>query len=368
MTDEKYMYHALSLAKKGIGSVNPNPYVGSVIVKGEKIIGEGWHETYGGWHAERNALNKCKEAPYSATMYVTLEPCCHHGRTPPCTEAILQSGIKKVVIGCLDPNPLMSGKGAAILKEAGIEVVIGVLQDKCQELNEVFFHYIRTKTPYVVLKYAMTLDGKISTASGKSKWITGEKARENVHKSRNRYASIMVGVGTVIADNPSLTCRIDGGRNPIRIICDTELVTPLEATVITTAREVKTIIATACGQDERHKPYLAYGCEILQLARKDHHIDLNHLMKELGDKGIDSVLLEGGSTLNDSALQNRIINKVHAYIAPKLFGGDQAKTPIGGAGIREIEGCFKLKNQTITWFDEDIFIEGEVDYPCLQGS
>lgn len=365
MSDEKFMNYALLLAEKGIGFVNPNPFVGAVIVKDRKIIGQGWHEKYGGWHAERNALSNCFQSPEGATLYVTLEPCCHYGKTPPCTEAIVQSGIKKVVIGCLDPNSLMSGKGAAILREAGIDVVTGVLQDKCQKLNEVFFHYIKTKTPYVVMKFAMTMDGKIATANGKSKWITGKNARENVHKSRNLYTSIMVGAGTVIADNPSLTCRIDGGRNPIRIICDTDLNTPLESKVITTAKEVKTMIATACSSSDKLEPYLSHGCEILVIKRNGNHIDLNHLMQELGKADIDSILLEGGSALNYSALRSRIVNKVQAYIAPKLFGGEQSKTPVGGDGIHEVNNCFTLRNQTISWFDRDILIEGEVDYTCL---
>lgn len=366
MTDEEYMNLALALAKKGIGFVNPNPLVGAVIVKEGKIIGQGWHEYYGGWHAERNALNNCSESPNGASMYVTLEPCCHHGKTPPCTDAILQSGIKRVVIGCLDPNSLVSGKGAAILRKAGVDVDIGVLQEKCIALNEVFFHYIKQKTPYVVMKYAMTMDGKIATASGKSKWITGINARNNVHKSRNQYSSIMVGVGTVITDNPSLTCRIDGGRNPIRIICDTYLNTPLESIIVTTAKEVRTIIATACNDREKHKPYLEHGCEVHEINKKDNHINLNHLMQELGKAGIDSILLEGGSLLNYSALQSRIVNKVQAYISPKLFGGEKSKTPIGGEGIQEVCNCFTLKNQSITWFDEDILMEGEVAYTCLQ--
>lgn len=368
MSDEQYMNLAYTLATKGIGFVNPNPLVGAVIVKDGKIIGQGWHEKYGGWHAERNALSNCSESPNGSTMYVTLEPCCHYGKTPPCTQAILQSGIKKVVIGSLDPNTLVSGKGAAILREAGVDVVIGVLQDKCIELNKVFFHYIKTKTPYVVMKYAMTMDGKIATASGESKWITKRKARKQVHKSRNQYTSIMVGVGTVIADNPSLTCRTHGGRNPIRIICDTYLRTPLESTIVTTAKEVRTIIATASDDPDKHKPYLSNGCEILVIRLKDKHIDLNHLMQELGAKGVDSILLEGGSSLNFSALQSRIVNKVQAYIAPKLFGGSQSKTPVEGAGIQEVNDCFRIKNQTITWFDGDILMEGEVDYTCLQES
>ncbi|MFT4145970.1 MAG: bifunctional diaminohydroxyphosphoribosylaminopyrimidine deaminase/5-amino-6-(5-phosphoribosylamino)uracil reductase RibD [Mobilitalea sp.] len=365
MTDEKYMNLALTLAKKGIGFVNPNPLVGAVVVKEGKIIGQGWHEIYGGWHAERNALSTCSESTNGATMYVTLEPCCHYGKTPPCTDAIIQNGIKKVIIGCLDPNPLVSGKGVSILRDAGVDVVTGVLEDKCRELNKVFFHYIKTKTPYVVMKYAMTMDGKIATTSGNSKWITGISARENVHKSRNQFSSIMVGVGTIITDNPSLTCRLADGRNPIRIICDTNLRTPLKSTIVTTAKDVKTIIATACDNRERQKPYIAQCCEICNINTKDNYIDLNDLMHQLGKAKIDSILLEGGSLLNSSALQSRIVNKVQAYIAPKLFGGDQSKTAVGGTGIQEISSCFSLKNRTITWFDEDILMEGEVDYTCL---
>lgn len=366
MTDEMYMGLALKLAEKGIGFVNPNPLVGALIIKDKKIIGQGWHEKYGGLHAERNALANCSVDPDGATMYVTLEPCCHYGKTPPCTEAILQSGIKKVVIGCLDPNPLMSGKGAAILQNAGIEVIIGVLREQCRKLNEVFFHYIKNKTPFVVMKYAMTMDGKIATVSGKSKWITGECARNNVHKDRNRYSAIMVGVGTVLADNPSLTCRIEGGRNPLRIICDTNLRTPFDAVVVNTAKQTTTIIATACEDREKQQSYLELGCEVLVLPQKGKHIDLNVCMRELGGLGIDSILLEGGSTLNFSALQSGIVNKVQAYIAPKLFGGDNAKTPIGGIGIAEVDKCVMLTNQTITLLGEDILIESEVKQLCLQ--
>ncbi len=368
MTDQEYMSLALTLAKKGTGFVNPNPLVGAIIVKDDKIIGQGWHEKFGGWHAERNALNHCSENPVGATMYVTLEPCCHYGKTPPCTEAIIENGIKKVVIGCLDPNSLVSGKGVTILQNTGIQIVSGILQEECKKLNEVFFHYIKTKKPFVVMKYAMTTDGKIATAAGQSKWITGEKARENVHQDRGRYSAIMVGVGTVIADNPSLTCRIDTGRNPIRIICDTNLNTPPDSVVVTTANEVKTILATACNNSEKQKLYLTRGCEILMVSKKENHIDLNHLMQELGKRGIDSILLEGGATLNFSSLQSGIVNKVQTYIAPKLFGGEQSKTPVGGIGIRELSSCFTLKNQSIALFDEDILIESEVDYSCSQES
>lgn len=365
MTDEAYMRYALELAKKGEGAVNPNPLVGAVIVKDGEIIGEGWHERYGELHAERNAFKNCKKSAKGATLYVTLEPCCHYGKTPPCTEAIIENQIKRVVVGSMDTNPKVAGKGVAILREAGIEVETGVWKEECDAVNEVFFHYIETKTPFVVMKYAMTMDGKIATVSGKSKWITGEAARENVQKDRNRYMAIMVGVGTVLADNPSLTCRIPGGRNPIRIICDTNLRTPLDCTLVQTANTVKTIIATAAQDAEKQKAYEKFGVEILKVPEKEGHIDLNLLMKELGARGIDGVLLEGGGTLNFSALQSHIVNKVQAYIAPKIFGGATAKSPVEGAGVKEVPSHFRLKQKRIKQFGEDICIESEVEYSCL---
>ena len=227
MTDTEYMKIALELAKKGCGFVNPNPMVGAVIVKGDEMIGMGYHEKYGNLHAERNAILSCKKSPKGATLYVTLEPCCHYGKTPPCTEAIIESGISKVVIGSSDPNPLVQGQGVNILRNNGIKVIENVLKEECDEINKAFFHYIKTKTPYVVMKYAMTIDGKIATYTGKSKWVTGEEARQNVHKDRHKYSAIMVGVGTVLADNPMLNCRIEECKNPIRIICDTNLRTPI---------------------------------------------------------------------------------------------------------------------------------------------
>lgn len=368
MSDEKYMSYALELAKRGIGFVNPNPLVGAVIVKNNSIIGQGWHEKYGSLHAERNALLDCKESPKGATMYVTLEPCCHFGKTPPCTTALIESRIKKVVIGCLDPNPLMSGKGVIALQKAGVEVVTGVLKEQCQKQNEVFFHFMTKKTPFVVMKYAMTMDGKIATVTGESKWITKEAAREKVHQDRHRYTAIMIGVGTVVQDNPSLTCRMKNGRSPTRIICDTNLRTPLDSIVVTTAKKVKTIIATVCNDREKQKSYLEQGCELLCVPSKNNKIDLNILMKELGKKGIDSILLEGGAALNFSALQSGIVNKVQTYIAPKLFGGESAKTAVGGAGIEKISECIKLKNSIIKRLEEDILIESEVQYSCLPES
>lgn len=368
MTDNEYMLRAIELAKRGVGAVNPNPLVGAVIVRDNKILAEGWHERYGELHAERNAIKHFyekypNENLKGATIYVTLEPCCHYGKTPPCTEAIIENGFQKVVVGSDDPNPLVAGKGIRMLRNAGIEVITQVMKKECDALNYVFFHYIRTKTPYVVMKYAMTMDGKIATYTGRSKWITGEKAREHVHKDRNRYTAIMAGVGTVIADDPMLNCRLpEGGRSPVRIICDTNLRTPIESQLVSTADKLRTIIATACTDSERQKPYLEKKCEIIEvpIVPQGQSIDLTVLMTKLGEKNIDSILLEGGSTLNFSALKSGIVNRVQAYIAPKLFGGAEAKTPIGGIGFAEVEDSMKLKNMQVSMFDDDILIEGEL--------
>ncbi|MGL4606603.1 MAG: bifunctional diaminohydroxyphosphoribosylaminopyrimidine deaminase/5-amino-6-(5-phosphoribosylamino)uracil reductase RibD [Eubacteriaceae bacterium] len=366
MNDESYMQLALALAMKGAGKVNPNPLVGAVIVKNSEIIGQGYHEEYGKLHAERNALNDCAKSPFDATMYVLLEPCCHFGKTPPCTEAIIENGISKVVIGALDPNEKVAGRGVEILKNSEIEVVVGVLEAQCKAINKVFFHYITTKQPYVVMKYAMTMDGKISTAAGKSKWVTGEAAREKVHQDRNWYSAIMVGIGTVFTDNPMLTCRIENGRNPIRIICDSSLRTPLDCNIVTTASDIRTIIATTTNDTSRHKAYIEKGCEIIAVPAKNGHVDLKKLMFTLGQMGTDSVLLEGGSMLNFSALESGIVSKVQAYIAPKLFGGSDAKSPVGGKGFEEVWQAVQLKNNTIIQIGEDFLIESEVENPCLQ--
>lgn len=371
MTDNEYMLHAVGLAGRGIGAVNPNPLVGAVIVRDGKILAEGWHERFGEPHAERNAIKHFKEnhpgkSLKGATIYVTLEPCCHYGKTPPCTEAIIENGFQKVVIGSDDPNPLVAGKGIQMLRDAGIEVDTGVMKEECDALNYVFFHYIRTKTPYVVMKYAMTMDGKIATYAGKSKWITGEKARENVHRDRNRYTAIMAGVGTVIADNPMLDCRLSGGgRNPVRIICDTNLQTPLESRLVQTAGSIPTIIATACTDGELMQPYLEKNCELIEVpcAPQGRGIDLNALMVKLGKKNIDSILLEGGSTLNFSALKSGIVNRVQAYIAPKMFGGSGAKTPVGGMGFAEVSDGIMLEGMQVRMIDGDILIEAEIKRP-----
>ena len=362
MDDTFYMQRAITLARQGAGFVNPNPMVGAVIVKDGKIIGEGYHERYGQLHAERNALKNCTESPKGATMYVTLEPCCHYGKTPPCTEAIIESGIEKVIIGTLDVNPLVAGKGAGILRDSGIRVEVGLLGTECKNLNRVFNKYISTRLPYVVMKYAMTADGKIATSTGESKWITGENARKEVHRLRKNLSGIMVGVSTVIADDPGLDCRLDEeATNPVRIICDTHLRTPLTSKVVATAESIPTIIATSSNDENKILEYEKRGCKVVSVPQTSSGIDLNDLMKELGNLGIDSILLEGGGTLNFSALQSRIVDEVHIHMAPKIFGGN-CKSPVAGDGISKITDAIQLKPISTSWYGNDLVLENEVVY------
>lgn len=361
MEDREYMRRALALAEKGVGWTSPNPMVGAVIVKDGRVIGEGYHEKYGQPHAEPNALAACTEDPRGAVMYVTLEPCCHYGKQPPCVDAILEAGIRRVVIGSADPNPLVCGKGVGILKSKGVSVTEGVLREECDRLNQVFFHYIQTGYPFVTMKYAMTMDGKIAAYTGASKWVTGEEARAHVQSQRHRFRSIMVGVGTVLADDPLLTCRMEGGRNPVRIVCDSHLRTPLASQLVETADQVQTIIATCCPDREKQAAYQKAGCQVWLIREKDGRVDLKELMKKLGQEKIDSVLLEGGGTLNWAALESGTVQKLQAYIAPKLFGGQTAKTPVEGQGFPTPSQAVLLKNSTVTRLGEDFLIESEVD-------
>lgn len=361
MKDTDHMSLAISLAEKGRGWTSPNPVVGAVIVKEGRIIGQGYHRRCGEAHAERNALADCRESPAGATLYVTLEPCCHQGRQPPCTEAILAAGVRRVVVGSVDPNPLVAGKGVEFLRSHGVEVETGVEKERCDALNPAFFHYIRTGRPYVTMKYAMTLDGKIATRTGESQWITGETAREQVHRDRHNNAAILAGIGTVLADDPLLTCRMEGGKDPVRVICDTCLRTPLNSQIVRTAREVPTILAAGPVKKEQAAPYEAAGCRVWSLPLRNGHVDLPVLMDRLGKAEVDSLLLEGGGTLNWAMLESGLVRRVQAYIAPKLFGGSAAKSPVGGLGVERPDQAVRLKNRTIRTVGEDILIEGEVD-------
>ena len=461
MHDKEYMERAIELAKKGAGWTSPNPLVGAVIVKEDRVIGEGYHKRYGGLHAEREAFSSLKESAKGATIYVTLEPCCHHGHQPPCTDAIIEHGISRVVIGSRDPNPLVSGKGAAILKEKGIEVVEDFMRKECDKLNPIFFHFIKTRLPFVTTKYAMTLDGKIATKTGASKWITSEKAREHVHKLRGRYSAIMAGIGTVLADDPMLNCRLEGAHQPVRIIVDSSLRLPLDSQIVKTANEYRTIVAHANSQgvesvenrvsqgnsvaddntlqtqencvddstlknqenciddntlqnqencvddntlknqgksaddntlqnqgnsaaDEMNGVSLRKsadnvkneisneklnvkkevleknGVEVWELPGEEGRVDLWKLIQKIGEAGIDSILIEGGGELHESALREGIVNHICAYVAPKIFGGAMAKSPVEGIGVDEPGEGALLENLNITILGEDILLEYDV--------
>lgn len=367
MAEEQFMKRAIELAKQGTGWTAPNPLVGAVVVKNGRVIGEGYHRKYGELHAERNALAACTEDPAGATLYVTLEPCCHYGKTPPCTEIIIEKKIAKVVIGSRDPNPKVAGKGARILREHGIEVVEDYMREACDALNPVFFHYITTKTPYVVLKFAMTLDGKIATRTGASKWITGEAARNHVHQLRGRYAGILAGIGTVLADDPMLNCRIDGAHQPLRIILDSHLRIPMGSRLVRSAKEYPLLIV--CNESNRDREegtsriqkLEEAGAKVWTLPEKNGHPDLNVLMQRLGEEKIDSVLIEGGGTVNEAALKAHIVHHVYAYIAPKIFGGEDAKTPVEGSGIRLPQECANLRLAKITVLLNDMLLEYDVE-------
>ena len=372
MPEEKYMRRAIELAKKGSGHVNPNPLVGAVIVRDGEIIGEGYHECYGQLHAERNAIANAKKRGNSlegSTIYVTLEPCCHYGKTPPCTEAIIEEKIARVVVGSDDPNPLVSGKGFQMLREKGIEVIPHFLKEECDAMNHVFFHYIRTGTPYVAMKYAMTMDGKIACYTGDSKWVTGEESRAHVQTLRNHYKGIMAGIGTVLADDPMLNCRIEGGRDPIRIIADSHLRIPMDSQLVRTAGQQPLIVACLPDADEEKVAQLQEkGVEVLRIPgvttaditeEQKEVISLPVLMKELGARKIDGILLEGGGHLNESALQAGIVDRIYCYIAPKIFGGAQAKTPVEGQGLTRAADAWQFNRIGMQEFGQDILLEYE---------
>lgn len=352
------------MAEKGRGWVNPNPMVGAVIVKDGKIIGEGYHARCGGLHAERNAIASLTESAQGAHLYVTLEPCCHYGRTPPCTQAILEQKIGKVIIGSRDPNPEVAGKGVQILRQAGIAVEEDFMKEECDRLNPVFFHYIVNRTPYVVMKYAMTADGKIATKTGASRWITGEAAREFVQKMRHEYMGIMAGIGTVLADDPMLNVRVEGKKSPARIICDSSLRIPINSKICQTAREYKTIVA--CGVEkayarEKIDKMEQLGIQVVSLPDGNRKVDLKKLMDYLGGQGIDSILLEGGAELNDSVLRAGIVKEVKVFMAPKIFGGAGAKSPVAGIGAETPGQAVFLKLEKISPIGEDVLMEYRVE-------
>lgn len=360
--DEKYMRLTMQLAGNAIGRTSPNPLVGAVIVKDNRVVGCGWHRKAGTPHAEVHALNQAGELAQGADVYVTLEPCAHYGKTPPCAKALVEAKVKNVYGGLLDVNPKVAGKGFKILEDAGIHVEYGFLQDELRKQNEVFFKWIEHKKPFVVLKAAMTLDGKIATATGQSKWITNETSRAYGYKLRDIYDGIMVGINTVIEDNPMLTARVDGGKNPIRIVVDSSLKIDINANVVQD-KSAKTIIATTDKADkDKILKLQAQDVDVIVVDKdKNDKVDIEKLLDILGQQNICSILVEGGATLSGSFVAKKLVDKVYFFIAPKIVGGKEAKTPVAGTGILNLQEALALKDIQIEKLEEDILIIGRVD-------
>ena len=359
----KFMRRALILARKGIGKTGPNPAVGCVIVRDGAIVGEGWHKRAGTPHAEVHALAGAGDAARDADVYVTLEPCAHFGRTPPCAEALVAAGVGRVYAGMVDPNPRVAGRGLDILRAAGISVVAGILEDACREVNEPFIKHVTTGLPFVVLKSALTMDGKSATSCGDARWITNERSRRFVHKLRSQVDAIMVGAGTVIADDPELTCRIPGGKDPLRVVVDSRLRVPLHARLFHLKSGAKTLVAAVSGDAAKIAGLRDLGADLLICREKDGRVDLHDLMARLGAMGVQSLLLEGGSTLAGEALRLGLIDKALLFYAPKLVGGDGPGL-FAGSGVERMEDAIMLKNVTLTRIGEDILIQGYPEMSC----
>jgi diaminohydroxyphosphoribosylaminopyrimidine deaminase/5-amino-6-(5-phosphoribosylamino)uracil reductase len=355
--DESWMRRALVLAEQGRGAVEPNPLVGAVVVRDGVCVGEGWHQRYGGPHAEVFALAAAGEAARGATLYVTLEPCCHCGKTPPCTDAVLQAGIRRVVAAMPDPFPQVSGKGAAILRVANVLVEFGLCEAEARRLNAPYLKLVGTGLPYVHLKWAMTLDGKIATRTGESKWISCDESRRPVHALRGRVDAIIAGIGTALADDPSLTARPPGVRTPVRIILDSRARLPLSSRLATTAREVPTlVVATSDAPQERVEELRGLGCEVLILSVNDGRPDVVKLLEEAGRRRWTNVLVEGGAGVFGSFLDAGAVDEVHAFLAPKLFGGTAARPPTGGRGVASLADALTFPNKVVELPGGDVYI------------
>jgi diaminohydroxyphosphoribosylaminopyrimidine deaminase/5-amino-6-(5-phosphoribosylamino)uracil reductase len=360
--DEKYMRMALRLAGKARGRTSPNPMVGAVAVRDGKVIASGYHRKAGEPHAEAIVLKKLGRAAKGATLYVTLEPCSHRDkRTPPCTPLVMQSGVKRVVVAMIDPNPRVSGGGIKVLRRTGLEVVTGVLEEEARKLNEAFIKHITGGMPFVTLKIAQTLDGKIATSAGESKWITGEMARESAHRLRDSNDAILVGIKTILTDDPSLTARISGGRDPVRVIVDSRLRIPVNARVLTQKSPAKTIIAVLPGAPKsKIKKLQAAGAEVLLVKSAQGRVDLRDLMKKLGKRDIMSVLIEGGAEINASALKAGLVDKVVMFLAPLLMTGTNSLCSIGGSSPARLSQALKLQEVTARFIGMDLMVEGYI--------
>ena len=364
MNDQKYMEMALDLAIKGEGFTSPNPMVGAVVVKGDRVVGDGFHEVVGGPHAEVNAIDAAGKQAAGATLYVTLEPCNHTGRTPPCTSKILDAGISRVVVAMPDPNVNVAGGGLEVLKQHGLEVVCGVCEAQARKLNEAFIAYVTTGRPFVIAKCAATLDGRIATQSGDSKWVTGEAARRFVHRLRHAVDAIMVGINTVRMDDPSLTTRLENGRgkDPVRIILDSHLSISPDARVLQQDSAADTILVAAKTVEQSKKAIIEKdGVRVIEAALKHDRIDMGALMTQLGAMEISSLLIEGGSQVLGSAFRAGIVDKVQFFFAPKILGGDDGIPICSGPGAKLMGQSIALKDSVVHRFDDDVLIEGYVE-------
>ena len=359
--EQRFMRRALELAAQARGRTSPNPMVGALLVKDGRIVGEGFHAFAGSDHAEVAAIRDAEGEAAGSSLYVNLEPCCHQGRTPPCVDRIIAAGIRRVVAACEDPNPTVCGKGFTALRGAGIAVEVGVLAEEAQRLNEAFFTFIRTGRPFVLLKAAASLDGKIATRTGDSRWITGESARQHVHHLRNEVDAVLVGIGTVLRDDPLLTTRLGTAdqRDPTRVIVDNLARLPLRAKVINRASTAPTILAvSAMAPRPRLEALEREGVQILVVPESPRRVSLTHLLEVLGKQGIVSLMVEGGAEINASALKEGVVDKLLLFLAPILIGGNSTPTSVGGEGIDTLRQALRLRNLRVERFGEDILIEG----------
>jgi diaminohydroxyphosphoribosylaminopyrimidine deaminase/5-amino-6-(5-phosphoribosylamino)uracil reductase len=357
--DWHWMQEALALAEKGRGFVEPNPLVGAILVQDGRGVGQGWHRRYGEVHAEVNALAEAGEAARGATLYVTLEPCCHHGKTPPCTEAVIHAGVRRVVAAMVDPFAQVRGQGIAQLRAAHIEVETGLGEAEARRLNAPYLKLLTTGRPYVHAKWAMTLDGKIATRTGDSKWITNEASRRRVHDLRGRMDAIVVGIGTVLADDPLLTARPPGPRTPVRIVLDSHCRLPLTSHLATTARQAPVLVVTAGAEArEQARAVQALGCELLPLTDEGGRPGVGALLDELGRRRMTNLLVEGGSDVLGSFLDAGEIDEVHVFVAPRLAGGKEARTPVGGRGEARIADALGLNEWRVEGVEGDVLLHG----------
>jgi diaminohydroxyphosphoribosylaminopyrimidine deaminase/5-amino-6-(5-phosphoribosylamino)uracil reductase len=361
--DQHYMKMALRLAARGAGLVSPNPMVGAVVVKAEEVVGRGWHHRYGEPHAEVMALRDAGSQSRGATLYVTLEPCNHHGQTPPCTEAILAAGVKRVVAAALDPNPTVNGGGAAFLKEKGLEVELGLLAEESRRLNESWLTWVETGLPFVIAKAACSLDGKIATRTGDSKWLTGETARAYGHRLRHWCDAILVGIGTVLADDPNLTARPSqrNGSDPIRLVLDSRLRIPLDARLINLKSPAPTwVVCTAAAPTEKIQALESQGAEVLVLPEQDGRVALKPLLQELGRRRVQSLLVEGGAEVLGAFLDQRLVDKFYFFYAPKILGGKTGYPAVAGQGVAKLSEAHQARNLSLRRLGPDLLISGYI--------